>query len=379
MDTKGGRYYTECCSKLDCNYDDYSKYHFGCNFLYKEESIITLNTVKLIIIGFLAICFVTSSIFYTRRYFLKKMGLTKQEIATIDSGTRGFRGKFIEERYNFLAAEKKLLKYNDNDIEYNKIIIRGIDFFGRKSFHFFSIMVLVYAPIIFLNGSPLPSFYGIIIYSALELGVASAIWGWIYVPIRYRPYIAPFLFGGHNRIHDRYGAHANIITALTVGAVRTLSTSAFYIYLQKDILYDWGTDMFSDFNSIRKLFILIWILSNNGVAFGDTAGEGVGAFLGKHRFKVCGFLGQENERSIEGCLAVFLFTTISNVMAIISCSDLLSKYTFETIGLILILGFGTMIFESLSFKGTDNLIICLFNQTIIFLWILFIKDGYQLL
>ena len=359
MDTKGVKYYTECCSNLDCGYSDYSKYYFGCNFLYKEESIVTLNTIKLLILGFMATGFVTGSIFYTRRCFLKKMGLTRREIAAIDTGTRGFRDRFIQERYDFQIAESKLLEYNENHVEYNKIIIRGIDFFGRKTFHFFSVMVFVYAPIIFLNGNPLPSFYGIIVYSLLEILVASFVWGWIYVPIQYRPYIAPFLFGGHNRIHDRFGTHANIITALTVGAVRTLSTSAFYIYVQKDVLYDLGTNIYTDFNSIRKLFILVWILSNNGVAFGDTAGEGVGAFLGKHRFKVCGFLGQENERSTEGCIAVFLFTTISNVMAIVFCSDLLSKYTLETIGLILILGFGTMIFESLSFKGTDNLIICL--------------------
>ena len=240
-------------------------------------------------------------------------------------------------------------------------------------------MVFVYGPVIFLEGNPLPSFYSIIIYSLFEILIAFFVWEWIYVPKKYRPYIAPFLYGGHNRIHDRYGTHANIITALMVGTVRTLSTSAFYIYVQKDVLYDFGTNIYTDFNSIRKLFILVWILSNNGVAFGDTAGEGVGAFLGKHRFKVCGFFGQENERSTEGCFAVFSFTTISNVMAIAFCSDLFSRYTLETISLILILGFGTMIFESLSFKGTDNLIICLFCQITIFLWISYIKNGYQIL
>ena len=169
------------------------------------------------------------------------------------------------------------------------------------------------------------------------------------------------------------------MTALIVGTIRTLSTAAFYIYVQKNILYNLGTDTYSDFNSIRKLFILVWIISNNGVAFGDTAGEGIGAFLGKHRFKVCGFLGQENERSIEGCFAVFLFTTISNIIAITLCSDWFTRYTLETIGLVFLLGFGTMILESLSFKGTDNLVICMFSQAILFMWTSFINDGVELL
>ena len=379
MDTKGDEYYDECCLNVDCICDDYSKYYFGCNFLYKEESIITMNSIKLLIIGFFGTCFMTGSIFCVRRLFLRKLGLTKFEIEAIDTGTRGFRNRFPEEKQEFEEAEGRLLQYNGNDPQYNKIIIRGIDFFGRKTFHFFSVMVFVYAPVIFLRGSPLPSFYGIIIYSLVELCIAFVTWNWIYVPVEYRHYIAPFLFGGHNRIHDRYGTHANIVTALTVGTVRTLSTSAFYIYAQKDILYDLGNNIYTDFSSIRKLFILVWILSNNGVAFGDTAGEGVGAFLGKHRFKVRGFFGQENERSVEGCIAVFLFTTISNVMAIAFCSDLLSDFTLETMCLVFILGFGTMLFESISFKGTDNLVICLFCQVTIFLWTSFMNEGYELI
>ena len=240
-------------------------------------------------------------------------------------------------------------------------------------------MIFVYGPVIFLEGNPLPSFYGIIIYALLELFAAFIVWEWGSIPKKYRSYIAPFLYGGHNRIHDRYGTHANIITALIIGTIRTLSTTAFYIYVQNDVLYDLGINIYTDFNSIRKLYILVWVLSNNGVAFGDTAGEGIGAFLGKHRFKVCGFLGQENERSAEGCLAVFCFTAISNIIAIAFCSELFFIYPLETVGLIFFLSFGTMIFESISFKGTDNFIICLFSQAIIFLWSSYIKNGTQIL
>ena len=49
------------------------------------------------------------------------------------------------------------------------------------------------------------------------------------------------------------------------------------------------------------------------------------------------------------------------------------------IGLVFLLGFGTMILESLSFKGTDNLVICMFSQAILFMWTSFINDGVELL
>ena len=379
MNSKGELNRLECCQNIECVCSDFSRNLFGCNFLYKNESLVKIDTIKLIILGFFITITITASIFYSRRCMLRKMGLSLEEIKAIDIDTRGFRNKFPEEINDFLQAEKKLLEYNDNSIEDNKMRIRGIDFFGRKTLHFFSIMLLTYSPVIFLDGNPLPSFTGIIIYGLLELTVAMCVWLWIYVPIRCRPYIAPFLYGGHNRIHDRYGSHCNIITALVTGTVRTLVTTAFYIYVQKDVIYNVGTTLYTNFNSIRKLFILVWILSNNGVAFGDTAGEGVGAFLGKHRFKVCGFIGQENERSAEGCFGVFIFTIISNILAIIFCSNLFYIYTLETIGLILILGFGTMVLESISFKGTDNLVICMYSQAILYIYFSYIDQGISIL
>ena len=85
-------------------------------------------------------CFVICCIFFSRRFFLRKIGLNNQEIKAIDTGTRGFRNKFPNEMEEFRLAERKLLEYDNNNVEYNKMIIRGIDFFGRKTLHFFSIM-----------------------------------------------------------------------------------------------------------------------------------------------------------------------------------------------------------------------------------------------
>jgi len=238
-------------------------------------------------------------------------------------------------------------------------------------------IIFTYFPIIILEGSPLPSYSGIVLYSMMELMCAGLVINYIYIPKTKRKYIAPILFGGHNRIQDGTAALTNITTALFTGSIRTLVTAAGYLYIQKDTLLEFGKQHYGEYESIRKLFFLCWILNNNGVAFGDTAGEGVGAFLGKHRFKVYGFSGQENERSIEGCIGVFLFTALSDIIAIWSCSNLLNIYTWETITLISILCLTTTLFEMISFKGTDNIFICLSNELTIYLWLVWITTGFE--
>ncbi|GAG34182.1 unnamed protein product, partial [marine sediment metagenome] len=245
-----------------------------------------------------------------------------------DTNTRGFRDKFPEEKSLFLCAREKLLHYKDESIEKNKIRIRAIDFFGRKSLHFVSMIIFTYFPTIFLDGIPLPTYSGIAMYSFIEFLCGLLVWNWIYISKGKRKYIAPMLLGGHNRIQDGYSSLTNVSVALFTGSIRTLITAAFYLFLQKDILLSFGKNNYNDYESIKRIFLLVWILNNNGVSFGDTAGEGIGAFLGKHRFKVYGFSGQENQRSIEGCLGVFFFTGLSDMTSILFCSNLFDIYTF---------------------------------------------------
>ena len=319
----------------------------------------------------------SSAIFYIRRYLLVRMGLRRADILAIDTSTRGFRNKFPEEKEAFITANQALLLYKEEPIANNKTRIRAIDFFGRKTFHFVSMIIFTYFPIIILEGSPLPSYSGIIVYSIVELMCGVMVVNYIYIPKDKRKYIAPMLLGGHNRIHDGPAALTNIATALFTGSIRTLVTAAGYLYIQKDIILEFGTQHYGAYDDIRKLFFLCWIMNNNGVAFGDTAGEGVGAFLGKHRFKVYGFSGQENERSIEGCIGVFVFTALSDIIAIWSCSNLLTIYTWETIMLISILCITTTVFEMISFKGTDNIFICLSNELTIYLWLLWMNGTFE--
>lgn len=362
-----------CCPNIDCFCDDFSKYNFQCNFLYVDHYSFEDGYTVTLLAGIVLTVLSSSSIFNIRRYFLKQMNLTKKEIIAIDTNTRGF--KKPEEKMDFLLAKEKLLNYKDESIEKNKIRIRAIDFFGRKSFHFISMLIFTYFPIILLEGSPLPTYSGVIIYSFIEFLCGCIIWNWYLIPKR--SIFAPIFLGGHNRIQDGYSSLKNVSTALFVGCIRTLITAAFYLYIQKDLLLDFGKKNFDNYNSIQKFFFLIWILNNNGVSFGDTAGEGVGAFLGKHRFKVRGFSGQENERSVEGCMGVFLFTGISDIIAIFSCSDLFNIYSYETSILVFFLCVTTTFFEMISFKGTDNLTICLSNEITIYIWLLWIKENYS--
>jgi hypothetical protein len=373
FDTLDGR--SSCCPNIGCFCDDYTQYNFHCNFMYADNSDFDRNFPITVFIGFMLTIATTSSIFYTRRFFLSRMGLTKQELLSIDTDTRGFRDKFPEEKALFLSVREKLLHYNDESIEKNKIRIRAIDFFGRKSLHFVSMIIFTYFPTIFLDGSPLPTYSGIAIYSFMEFLCGLLVWNWIYMPKNKRKYIAPMLLGGHNRIQDGYASLMNVSTALFTGVIRTLTTAGFYLFVQKDLLLSFGKNNYHDYNLIKRIFLLVWVLNNNGVSFGDTAGEGIGAFLGKHRFKVRGFSGQENERSIEGCLGVFFFTGISDVTSIFFCSNLFDIYTFETIMLVFLLSVATMFFEMVSFKGTDNFIICFSNEIIIYIWLLWINDD----
>ena len=371
FDTLDGR--TSCCPNIECFCDDYTKYKFYCNFMYADNSDFDSEFPLVVLAGFVLTIATSSSIFFIRRACLSRMGLNKQELLSIDTNTRGFRDKFPEEKSAFLCTIEKLLHYKDESIEKNKIRMRAIDFLGRKSLHFVSMIIFTYFPTIFLDGSPLPTYSGIAIYSFMEFLCGLLVWNWIYIPKNKRKYIAPMLLGGHNRIQDGYASLMNVSTALFTGSIRTLITAGFYLFVQKDLLLSFGKNNYHDYNLIKRLFLLVWVLNNNGVSFGDTAGEGIGAFLGKHRFKVRGFSGQENERSIEGCLGVFFFTGISDATSILFCSNLFSVYTFETCLLVFLLSAGTMFFEMISFKGTDNFIICFSNEIIIHLWFLWIN------
>jgi len=297
-----------------------------------------------------------------------KLGLTIDEVKHIDIYSRGFRDKYDKDKEFFNRSVEKLLLYNNNSESKNKIIIRSIDFFGRKTLHFISLMLFTYLDAILYGNNLVPSYSTFIAIFFSGFLISLIIYFSINLPNKIKNCFLPSLYGGCNRIQDGNACFLNIITALCVGSIQTITIGTIMIFYMKEIIYLFAIRHKFNIHEIRKLYLLSWILTNNGVIFGDTSGEGVGAFLGSHRFKVKGFIGQENQRSYEGCLGVFIFTLIPDLIAIFFFSSLFNLYLGKTILLLLILSFGTMIIEMISFKGTDNLLITLFSMFINIVW-----------
>jgi len=326
------------------------------------------NTTLLFCFGFVVIASSTTCVFFARRRILGALGLTHREIKSVDVYSRGFRNKYAGDKAAFAAVVEKLLAYASNSERENKAIIRTVDFFGRKSLHFISLMILTYAHAIIFGNQLVPALSSFICFGATELFIAAAMWYSIDLPGSAKPYILPVLYGGYNRISDGPAALPNMITALIVGAVRTVVLGVLMVFAMKDAVLGFCADNGANFDQTRKLYLLTWVLANNGVTFGDTAGEGVGAFMGTRRFKVRGFKGQENERSVEGCVAVLTFTTISNVAGMVFLSDLLGARLAASLALLTLLSIGTTFLEMVSFKGTDNITISTFCMAAVLFW-----------
>jgi len=355
-----------CCnhSQCICNLDKnvFEKLNFFCKTNYSS------NTSFLFFIGLSIIIASTNTVFYLRRFILMKLGLTIDEVKHIDIYSRGFRDKYDKDKEFFNRSVEKLLLYNNNSESKNKIIIRSIDFFGRKTLHFISLMLFTYLDAILYGNNLVPSYSTFIAIFFSGFLISLIIYFSINLPNKIKNCFLPSLYGGCNRIQDGNACFLNIITALCVGSIQTITIGTIMIFYMKEIIYLFAIRHKFNIHEIRKLYLLSWILTNNGVIFGDTSGEGVGAFLGSHRFKVKGFIGQENQRSYEGCLGVFIFTLIPDLIAIFFFSSLFNLYLGKTILLLLILSFGTMIIEMISFKGTDNLLITLFSMFINIVW-----------
>jgi len=366
---------SECCDNPDClcksDIDLYKKLSFICrkNFDNSQES---LNTAFLFFIGLFVIMVCTNTIFYIRRKILLSLDLEIEEVKHIDIYSRGFREKYKMDKENFKLSVEKLLQFNNRSKAENKILIRCIDFFGRKTLHFISLMLFTYLDAIIFGKDLVPSLRTFITLFFTGFLISGLMWFSIDLPNKIKPYLLPILYGGYNRIQDGVPALLNMITALIVGSFKTIILGIIITYFVKDIVFDYGIKNNKKYEDINKLYLLSWIITNNGVIFGDTAGEGIGAFMGKHRFRVHGFRGQENERSLEGCFGVFLFTCISDIIGIIFFSDLFKIKPIMTILFIFSLSLGTMLLEMVSFKGTDNLVITLYSILIVIIWFKYI-------
>ena len=153
-----------------------------------------------------------------------------------------------------------------------------------------------------------------------------------------------YLFGATDRIRDGMMARHNALSASVSLSWGILSAYALgSTFIRRDDI-----DLAGD--------LVIFPLT-----FGDAMGEIVGTF-GKHRFQVRGF-GDVNQKSVEGCAAVFLTSLISTLVA-----TTFYNVHDSTWSLPFVISMVTTLVETASFRSTDNFTIPICNCAVILTW-----------
>jgi len=101
--------------------------------------------------------------------------------------------------------------------------------------------------------------------------------------------VGKYIFQGARLFDGRYGRFNLVVVNFWAYAGRVVM---FELLIQETSMGD-------------EVSGLLFMLAMQSLLWGDSAGELIGSFWGKHRFKVMG-LGDVNEKSIEGTLAVFV-------------------------------------------------------------------------
>ena len=154
-----------------------------------------------------------------------------------------------------------------------------------------------------------------------------------------------YLFGATDRIRDGRMARPNAMTAsvaLTWGMLAAYSTGFFFLR-KPDVPLAGDLVVFP-------------------LTFGDALGEIVGTPFGRHTFRVRG-LGDVNEKSVEGCVAVFLGSLVPTLLATAARPALPSAW-----GLAVIVSLTTTLVETISFRSTDNFTIPVSNAAAVLTW-----------
>ena len=114
---------------------------------------------------------------------------------------------------------------------------------------------------------------------------------------QYWKFSSRFLFGAGPRIRDGRVAQLNVLIAGLSSAVGRVGVQIMAHYLLPPE------------SETPELWALALNLVFLPLTFGDAMGEIIGTPLGKHQFNVRG-MGEINKKSLEGCLAVFVFSLI---------------------------------------------------------------------
>lgn len=106
----------------------------------------------------------------------------------------------------------------------------------------------------------------------------------------------------------------------------------------------------------EEVAFCLFMLSMMPMLWGDTFGEVIGSFFGKHSFAVRG-LGEVNRKTVEGTFAVFLSSFVSMYVAFYYVVDFSSKdntFVYSPVVVFLYTSFIACLFEAFAPRSTDN-------------------------
>ena len=163
-----------------------------------------------------------------------------------------------------------------------------------------------------------------------------------------------FLFGAADRIRDgRLGQQNAMMGSISMmwGIVASFGIALLGLPPQEDA---------------EKLWALSTQLVLLPLTYGDAMGEIIGTPFGRHRFKVRG-LGEINEKSLEGCAAVFMGSLIPGLIVLGSgAAD--PDAMPAAWGLVAVIAALTTLTETIAFRSTDNFVIPACNAILVVIW-----------
>mmetsp|Transcript_39056 Transcript_39056/g.126246 ORF Transcript_39056/g.126246 Transcript_39056/m.126246 type:complete len:403 (+) Transcript_39056:61-1269(+) len=163
-----------------------------------------------------------------------------------------------------------------------------------------------------------------------------------------------WLFGAADRIRDGRLGQQNAMmgsTSMMWGIVASFGIALLGLPPQEDA---------------EKLWALATQLVLLPLTYGDAMGEIIGTPFGRHRFKVKG-LGEINEKSLEGCAAVFLGSLIPGLIVLgTGAADPCAIPAAW--GLAAAIAVLTAITETVAFRSTDNFVIPACNAVLVVIW-----------
>jgi dolichol kinase len=219
--------------------------------------------------------------------------------------------------------------------------IRIADAVGRKGMHvlfFLTSMMIVQIMAIDYNAA---------VFSGIAVGLVTMLA--MMVLYRSDTWIGRVLYTPYARVMDGKRARLNMISAQTTGTVQAvLLASLGYL----------GLFALADERYAYALMYTIYL----PVALGDTMGEVVGAFWGKHKLRVLG-IGDVNRKSVAGTVAVFL-GTLGSLLVVAVFLETPDTY----VGLVFVVAVITTITELIAPRSTDSFFIPVVNVAVVTAW-----------